>query len=407
MRMTQNPLCTRIVYIGFWKRLGATVPDLAVAGIFAFFVQLLLIQLKVPFNVFWTVIITGIFYLVFYSPLWISSSYQATPGKLVFGIVVADGNGRRLGRRLTFSRALVRELGKYVSLLMFGVGFVMIGFTTRKQGLHDLLALTVVTRRSQVFMTNPTISARFVPVGGRLRLATGIITLCILCTLVPAFYFETIAHQSVTPARVAARSLATAADTLNGSKYPGYSLVAYDTAIALQPDDPEILMKKLYFLGNIGRVDEARVSLDQMVRMYPNETTPLIFQGDLYLKEGRFRDAVSSYEQAIAKDPKNARIWVKKGDAYLTEATIEMAKMRDMYRNLTSAKPGTAQDMVSSDAFRSTQPYQEAVKAYNKAIELDPLTSIAITERILSSTQDLLDSYSGILDDIGGGNDAR
>ncbi len=283
----------------------------------------------------------------------------------------------------------------------------MIGFTARKQGLHDLLALTVVTWRSQVFTNNPSISSGFLPVKGRLMLATGIITLCILGTLVPAFYNETVAHQPVTPVRVAARSLATAADTLEGSKYPGYSLVAYDTAIALQPDDPEILMKKLYFLGSIGRVDEARVSLDRMVRMYPNETTPLIFQGDLYLKEGRFRDAVSCYEQAIAKDPKNARIWVKKGDAYLIEATIEMEKMRDMYRNLTSAKPGTGQGTVSSDAFRSTEPYQEAIRAYNKAIELDPLTSVAITGRILSSTQNLLDSYSGILDDIGGGNVSR
>ncbi len=115
--MTRSPLCTGIEYIGFWKRLGATVPDLAVAGIFAFFIQLLLIQLRVPNIVFWTALSTGIFYLVFYSPLWTSSSYQATPGKLVFGIIVVDGNGRRLGRRLTFSRALVRELGKFCLLI--------------------------------------------------------------------------------------------------------------------------------------------------------------------------------------------------------------------------------------------------------------------------------------------------
>ncbi|MEI6292925.1 MAG: RDD family protein [Methanomicrobiales archaeon] len=405
--MSRNPLCTGVEYIGFWKRLGATVPDLALAGIFAFFIQLLLVRLSVPHTVSWTVLITGIFYLVFYSPLWISSSYQATPGKIVFGIVVVDGNGKRLGRRLAFSRALVRELGKYVSLLPFGAGFAIIGFTKRKQGLHDLLARTVVTYRSQGFTTNPAIYPCFSPGKGWLRLATVIIAVCILCTIIPAFYFETITHRSVTPARVAARSLATAADSFNNSKYPGYSLVAYDTAIALQPDDPELLIKKIYFLGNTGKVDEARVFLDRMVIMYPNETTPLIFQGDLYLKEGKFQDAVSWYEKAIVKDPGNARIWIKKGDAYLIEATMEMTEMRGMYRNLTSAKPVPAQGTVPSDAFRSTKPYQEAVKAYNKAIELDPVTSIAITGRILSSTQNLLDSYEGILDDIGGGNVSR
>ena len=402
--MPRYPRCTGIEYIGFWRRLAATIPDLAIVGIFAFFLRLLLGELNVSHTVFWTVLISGIFYLVFYSPLCTSSPYQATLGKLLFGIVVVDSNGRRLGRRLTFSRALVRELGKYVSLLLFGAGFIMIGCTKRKQGLHDLMALTVVTCRSQGFTNNNAISTGQVPVKGRLKLAAVIIVLCILCTIVPVCYFETVAHRPLTPTRVAARSLAAAADTLASPKYPGYTLAAYDTAIALQPDDTEILMKKLYFLGSIGRVDEARGYLDQVVTMHPNETTPVIYQGDLYLKEGKFQDAVACYEKAITKDPKNARIWVKKGDAYLIEATTEMTKMRGMYRNLTSVQPAGAPGTVPLDAFRSTQPYQEAIKAYNKAIELDPMTSIAITGRIISSTQNLLDSYGGILDDIGGRN---
>ncbi|OPY36441.1 MAG: hypothetical protein A4E35_01980 [Methanoregula sp. PtaU1.Bin051] len=65
---------------------------------------------------------------------------------------------------------------------------------------------------------------------------------------------------------------------------------------------------------------------------------------------------------------------------------------------------GSWQGAVPADVFRSTQTYQEAIKAYNKAIELDPMTSIAITARVLSATQNLLDSYTGILDDFWGRN---
>jgi hypothetical protein len=56
--------------------------------------------------------------------------WQAIGWQNCIGIIVVDSNGKRL----TFPRALVRELGKYVSLLTFGIGFFMIGFTKKKQG---------------------------------------------------------------------------------------------------------------------------------------------------------------------------------------------------------------------------------------------------------------------------------
>jgi tetratricopeptide (TPR) repeat protein len=176
----------------------------------------------------------------------------------------------------------------------------------------------------------------------------------------------------------------------------------YDTANTLQPNNTEIQMKRLYVLGNMGRVDEARAYLDQMVVMYPNETTPIIYKGDLLVQEGKYQDAVACYEKALSKDPKNAKIWIKKGDAYLVWAITDMSEIRGMYRNMTS-NPGTtrsAKGSVQFDAFQSSKPYQEAVKAYNKAIELDPMTSIAISGRILSSTQNLVETYEGILKDL-------
>jgi len=108
-----------IGYIGFWRRLGAAVPDLILAGIVAFFVNIVLEQGKFPYPVLGTLFITGAFFLFFYLPLCISSRYQASIGKILFGIIVVYGNGRRL----PFSRALIRELGKYVSLLTLGFGF--------------------------------------------------------------------------------------------------------------------------------------------------------------------------------------------------------------------------------------------------------------------------------------------
>jgi len=71
-----------------------------------------------------------------------SSSYQATLGKMIFGLKVTDLNGNRI----SFERATGRHFAKWLSGLILCIGYIMVGFTERKQGLHDLLAGTLVRR---------------------------------------------------------------------------------------------------------------------------------------------------------------------------------------------------------------------------------------------------------------------
>jgi uncharacterized RDD family membrane protein YckC len=71
-----------------------------------------------------------------------SSSYQATLGKMIFGMKVTDLNGNRI----SFERATGRHFAKWLSAMILGIGYLMVAFTERKQGLHDLLAGTLVRR---------------------------------------------------------------------------------------------------------------------------------------------------------------------------------------------------------------------------------------------------------------------
>ncbi len=71
-----------------------------------------------------------------------SSSYQATLGKMIFGMKVTDLNGNRI----SFERATGRHFAKWLSAMILGIGYIMVGFTERKQGLHDLIAGTLVRR---------------------------------------------------------------------------------------------------------------------------------------------------------------------------------------------------------------------------------------------------------------------
>jgi uncharacterized RDD family membrane protein YckC len=90
----------------------------------------------------------GIIYLLGFLVAWLyealltSSAMQATPGKMVFGLRVTALDGQQIG----FGRATGRFFGKIVSGVILYVGFIMIAFTERKQGLHDMMASTLVVR---------------------------------------------------------------------------------------------------------------------------------------------------------------------------------------------------------------------------------------------------------------------
>lgn len=71
-----------------------------------------------------------------------SSSKQATVGKMALGLKVTDLEGRRI----SFARATGRHFSKFISALIFLIGYIMAGFTERKQGLHDMIAGTLVQR---------------------------------------------------------------------------------------------------------------------------------------------------------------------------------------------------------------------------------------------------------------------
>ena len=73
-----------------------------------------------------------------------SSEKQATLGKLWLGLIVTDTEGRRI----TFGRASGRFFAKMITgLIPFGIGYIMAGFTEKKQALHDMIANCLVVKK--------------------------------------------------------------------------------------------------------------------------------------------------------------------------------------------------------------------------------------------------------------------
>ena len=142
-----------VYYSGFWKRFLAALIDVLLINILLAIILAIsrggsgmsfpptahmLISLMVTNVLFWVV-----FWL--YNTIMESSSKQATLGKMLLGIRVADLDGNRL----SFGKANARYWGKLLSVLTLYIGFIMAGFTQKKQGLHDILAGTLVVNKQE------------------------------------------------------------------------------------------------------------------------------------------------------------------------------------------------------------------------------------------------------------------
>ena len=77
-----------------------------------------------------------------YEALLTSSSWQGTVGKRVLRLKVTDEAGNRIG----FGRATGRFFAKLLSQFILWIGFIMVAFTERKRGLHDMMAGTLVMK---------------------------------------------------------------------------------------------------------------------------------------------------------------------------------------------------------------------------------------------------------------------
>ena len=124
-------------YAGFRRRLAAAIVDAFVTAPVGIAV-LLLAKPSVSF-VLNTVIGTA------YVVLMHRSKYQATLGKMAVGIIVTDLKGHRISGW----RALWREIAEWIlATLTFGICYLTVIWTRKKQSLYDMLAGTLVVHRA-------------------------------------------------------------------------------------------------------------------------------------------------------------------------------------------------------------------------------------------------------------------
>jgi uncharacterized RDD family membrane protein YckC len=129
-------------YAGFWRRFAAYIIDNILISVVFWLVALVLGAIAGDGGVIVAYILGTIGVFVYFAAME-SSTSQATIGKIALGIQVTDLQGNRI----SFGKALGRNLAKILSALILYIGFIMAAFTARKQALHDMIAGTLVVQK--------------------------------------------------------------------------------------------------------------------------------------------------------------------------------------------------------------------------------------------------------------------
>ena len=134
-------------YAGFWLRFWASLFDVALECLVA-----LVLTAVLDYGLRWfgarhglepatSAFFSGMaFILILTIGAWLyvafmeSSSWGATLGKRLLGLRVVTSTGYQL----TFGQATIRHVMKFISLFTAAIGFMMAGWTKRRQALHDI-----------------------------------------------------------------------------------------------------------------------------------------------------------------------------------------------------------------------------------------------------------------------------
>lgn len=128
-------------YMGFWKRVLASIIDNILLGIACLPLMFLLYRIiekdetaELTYNLLSTVVSIAVVLL-----FW--QFKQSTPGKMIFSARIVDA--QTYGKP-SFGKLVIRYIGYIPSTLVLLLGFVWVAFDKQKRGWHDMMAGTLV-----------------------------------------------------------------------------------------------------------------------------------------------------------------------------------------------------------------------------------------------------------------------
>ena len=140
-------------YAGFWRRAAAMWADTLLNSLLALIPSIILMAATYMLTRQWpamhsneltvtdwlNLVISIVIYFAYFA--WFDLNAEGkTPGRQIVGIALHSCDGHNI----SLAQSLIRQLGKWASVLVLGIGYKIQPFNRRKQTWHDMWSRTVV-----------------------------------------------------------------------------------------------------------------------------------------------------------------------------------------------------------------------------------------------------------------------
>ncbi len=176
---------------------------------------------------------------------------------------------------------------------------------------------------------------------------------------------------------------------------------SYEKALALAPNDPELLLKVGVYRLVTGHYDQAISLLRHHLRLVPRDRDTLYYLAQAYHLNGNNDQALKTIEECVHIDPKNVSVWQKYGELLCSSGDNEKA----LQWLLKAQRADPTLERIDFDlgvASYNNMDFTNAAKFTAKAAEHRPddpetLALLAAVQAKLSQWQDAKNTFERIL----------
>lgn len=147
------------------------------------------------------------------------------------------------------------------------------------------------------------------------------------------------------------------------------ALASYQRAIALQADRAEFWVNRGHVLVKLQQYAEAIAAYDKAIQLQPNHAEYWQHKGNAWIKLNNYQAALEAYEKASALEPEKYEIWHLKGNLLARIKQTEAAVIA--YKQAVTIDPKKYESWYNlGNALGQLDRYVESVNAYNQALDL-------------------------------------
>ncbi len=145
----------------------------------------------------------------------------------------------------------------------------------------------------------------------------------------------------------------------------------YDTALRINPNDPDAHNNRGVALFNLGRINEAVGHYIEAVRINPNHVNAVMNFGNALLQQGKIEEAAMQYKRVLQINPEDAGAHLNRAHILASQGKLNEAMTH--FREAIKIKPDNEKALIGlGDVLAGQGQIEEAVAYYLKAAEIAP-----------------------------------